>query len=505
MDESDSTRKDFLTRFIPKIRAAFAVLPPGLQAMPQYSAFVQNPSQVLAITVNPPLITKFFVLHLSRVQDSTVWAYGPLQPYELLALLERTRLDPVLQEEVPKDSKVRAFPPAPPTVAAVLERPMLEFLDLVRERLLNPPGGGGAGSANYGPVYHEITLYGDYIQFTPDALLLDWIDAGMETLRMMQQGPLWNKRYTRAEIDAELQAREQSNDWLGTFYFPPIRIGPQPDRNLRERLGQGPNRFELGPVVLVDKVGSVPFLATYYGYFGVQSRVDTQACRLLNLVCGVLHLSGVPSFVVRPRELGRFNIDTSTNSFLSTGVPGNERSVGNKDLALNKFNQPAAISVDQVKEALRLAERHDRDARLPTYVPLLLDSFGRLRSKEWDYAFYSSWMIIETSVVLDWDEVSATGIISQAEYETLRQAGNNDSQVRNLPREMSKISDLGVAHKLTALKLIGRIDPMDYALHSRLCSRRNEILHPDIPATEVDAQSCYAAAEKIVRNRIASM
>jgi hypothetical protein len=382
---------------------------------------------------------------------------------------------------------------------------MLEFLELVRTRLLDPSGGGGAGANNYGPVFHEITLYDDYLKSSPGDLLTGWINSSIEFARMMQRSGVWNKRYTRAEIDAEIQAREQGMDWLGTFYFPPIRLGPQPDLSLRERLGQGPNRFELGPVVLVDKIGLVAFIATYYGYFGIQSRIDTLASRLLNLVCGALHLAGVPSFVVRPRELGRFKFDVSTKTFLSTSVPGNERSVGNKDLALNKFNQPAAISVEQVKEALRLAEGYDQDGRLPSYIPLLLDSFGRLRSKEWDYAFYSAWMIIETNVVLDWDEVTQAGVVAQSQYEALRQSGSSNPAVMNLPRQMSKISDSGVAHKLTALNLIGRIDPTDYATHSGLCSRRNEILHPDVPATEVDAQSCYDAAEKIVRNRIASL
>jgi hypothetical protein len=71
MDESNPTRRDFLAKFIPKVREATA-LAPGLSAEPQYAAFVQEPSQVLAITVDPPGITKFFVLHLNNVQDSTI-------------------------------------------------------------------------------------------------------------------------------------------------------------------------------------------------------------------------------------------------------------------------------------------------------------------------------------------------------------------------------------------------------------------------------------------------
>ena len=502
MDKPDPLRTDFMTKFIPRIRTALTVVP-QLQVFPHYSAFMQKPAQVLAFTVTSPLITKLFILHLAGVSDSTSWAYGPLQPYELLGLLERIRKDPILQEEVPKDSMVRANPPAPPTVAAVMERPMLEFLELVRGRLLDPPGGSGSGSANYGPVYHEITIYGDYVGFTPDTLLLDWVDRDTEHLRMMEQMPGRSRRYTRAEIDSEIQARDQSLDWSGTFYFPPIRVGSQPDLGLRERLAPGPNRFELGPVVLVDKIGQVRFLATYYGFFGVESREDSKACRLLNLVSGALHISGVPSFAVRTQELGHFKIDLATNTFLHTSVPGTERSAGNKDSSLNRFKQPTAIAVNQVRNAIRLSERFDQDARLPMYIPMLLDSYGSLKSGEWDYAFYSSWMIIESSAILDWEEVVSSRRVSQKEYEGLRQAAVAEKAVKNLPKVMNKLNakDQGVAGILRGLSLIRQIEPDEYSEYEKLRIRRNEILHPDTPATEADAESCYDAAERVVKSR----
>ena len=313
-----------------------------------------------------------------------------------------------------------------------------------------------------------------------------------------------DRHYTPEAIDAEIRTREQSLDWLGAFYFPPIRVGPPPNQTLKERLSPGPNRFDLGHVVCVEPLASVRFLATHYGYFGVESRDESQASRLLNLTCGALHLSGTPSFVVRPRELGRFKIDLSTNAFLDTSVPGTERSVGNKDNALNKFEQPAAITVEHIKQALRVAESYDRDARLPRYIPLLLDSFGRLRSKEWDYAFYSAWMIIETEVTLEWEAVIQSGLVRQANYAAARQSQIADLSVRNLPRDMGAVSEK-VAWILTALKLLGRIASTDYAECDRLRRRRNEILHPNTPAMDADARDCHAAAEKIVRSRVATL
>jgi hypothetical protein len=499
MDKADPARIDFLARLIATIRSI--TLPAGLQTHPRYSGFVQEPSQVLAITVSAPVITKLFVLHLPNVQDLTVWAYGPLSPYELLQLLEAIRKDPIFQVEIPKDSQVRAIPPAPPTVGAVLERPMLEFLELVRARLLDPPGSGMRGVANYPPVYQEITLSEDYVTSTPDTLLNSWIEEDTQFLDRMHRQMGRTRPYTREESDAAIRAREQNMDWLGMFYFPPIRVGAPPDLTLKERILPGPNRFELGPVVLVEPLDSIRFLATHYGYFAVQSQDESQATRLLNDVCGALHLSGVPSFVVRPRELGRLQIDLSTNTFLQTGVPGTERSVGNKDNALNKFDQPVAITIEQIIMALRLAKRYDQDTRLPVYIPLFLDSFGRLRSKEWNYAFYSAWMVVETDVNLEWDAVIQSGLVSQASYAAKRQSGISDVSVRNLPQNMTRVSE-AVWSMLTALRLIGRIDPTDHAEYDRLRLRRNDILHPNSPAIEADAQDCYAAAEKIIRSRI---
>ena len=45
-----------------------------------------------------------------------------------------------------------------------------------------------------------------------------------------------------------------------------------------------------------------------------------------------------------------------------------------------------------IKGALEKAEKYSKDDKLPRYLPLLTDSYGRLTSKEWDYAFYSAWI-----------------------------------------------------------------------------------------------------------------
>ena len=186
MDRPDATRTALLSTFIPTIRAAFDRLQPELQANPKYSALISVPSQILAVTVATPLMTQLLVLHLTKVADSTVWAYGPLQPHQLLELLERIRRDSILQEEVPSNSQVRAIPPAPPTVGAILERPMLEFLELVKTRLLDSPSGGGYAASDYRPVFQEVTLYGDYVGLSSDELLQSWVDADMESVRMFR-------------------------------------------------------------------------------------------------------------------------------------------------------------------------------------------------------------------------------------------------------------------------------------------------------------------------------
>ncbi|HEV2225981.1 MAG TPA: hypothetical protein VGR56_04150 [Nitrososphaerales archaeon] len=256
---------------------------------------------------------------------------------------------------------------------------------------------------------------------------------------------------------------------------------------------------------LEDVIGPVGLFVTHYGLFGVRTRDEVQACRFLNLVFGALHLNGVPSFAVRPDELGTFKLDSETRSFMATGIPGTYRSVGNKDTALNRFQQPKPVTIDQARSACRLAEKFDTDLRLPRYLPLLLDSYGRLASREWDYTFYSAWMIIETKIVLDWDEVAKSEIISQDEYNVLRAAKIADPGVKDLPKDVHKISDLSVKHKLTALTLVGRLPKVNYVRYDRLRERRNEILHPDIPATEADAKDCYEAAEAIVRARVSEL
>lgn len=505
MDESNRSRVDFLIELTRKIRGAYGDLPQSLQASPLCAGFMQRPTQILALSVPSLNISKLWVLHLKKAPDLTVWAYGPLTPYEALQVSEGARRDVLLQEEVPEGSVVRALPPAPPTVSAAMERSMLEFLELLQSRIFTPPGGGGLGSSNYAPVYQEITLYGDYLESTPDGLLGDWVDQAVRFQQMMEQTPGWSKRPTLVEAYSEIHARDLGRDWSGVFFYPPIRVGPKPDSSLIEQLAQRSNKFQPGPLELIGEVGPLSAFVTHYGLFGIQTRDPEVACRYLNLIFGALHLDGVPSFVVRPSELGTFKLDSDAKSFLETAIPGTYRSVGNKDLTLNRSNQPTAVEADRVKGALEKAEKYSEDDKLPRYLPLLTDSYGRLTSKEWDYAFYSAWMIIEMEVVTSWDELVASGSVSQAEYDSLLAASGSDSEVKDLPRNIAKVSGGPVKRLLTVLRLVGSVDQKDYATYNRLRERRNEILHPDVPATETDARECYEVAEVIVRKRVTEL
>lgn len=505
VDKGNKERADFLIELTRKIRGAYGNLPQSLQASPVCAGFIQRPTQILALSIPSLNISRLWVLHLKKAPDLMVWAYGPLTPYEALQVLEDARKDELLQEEVPEDSVVRAFPPAPPTVSAAMERSMLEFLELLQSRILAPPGGGGLGSTNYAPVYQEITLYGDYLESTPDSLLGDWVDQAMEFQRMMDQTPGWNKRPTLVEANSEIYARDLGRDWSGVFYYPPIRVGPRPDSNLTDQLAQRSNKFLPGPIELIGKVGPLSVFVTHYGLFGVQTRDPDIACRYLNLICGALHLDGLPSFVVRPSELGTFRLDSDAKSFLETAIPGTYRSVGNKDLTLNRSSQPTSVEVEHIMGALSKAEKYSKDDKLSRYLPFLIDSYGRLVSKEWDYAFYSAWMIIEMEIVAEWDEVVVSGSISQAKYESVRAANTFDPAVEDLPRSMAKVTGGPVKHLMTALKLFGKLDQLDYATYEKLRERRNEILHPDIPATESDGCACYDAAVAIVKTRVTKL
>jgi hypothetical protein len=500
VDEGSRIRAGFLTELIRKIRGAYGNLPRSLRASPHCAGLVQRPTQILALSIPSLKISKLWVLHLKKASDLTVWAYGPLTPYEALQVLESARNDAVLQEEVPEDSAVRAPSPSPPTVSAAMERSMLEFLELLQSRTLAPPVGGGLMSSNYAPVYQEITLYGDYLESTPDGLLGDWVDQAMEFQPVTEQALGRKRKPTLLEAYSEIQARDRGRDWSGVFYYPPIRVGPKPDNSLIDQLAQRSNKFEPGPIELVGKVGPIPAFVTHYGLFGVQTRDPEVACRLLNLVFGFLHLDGLPSFAVRPSELGTFRLDPDAKSFLEAAIPGTYSSVGNKDWALSRFTQPTAVEVERVKRAFSKAEEYSKDDTLPRYFRLLMDSYGSLFNKEWDYAFYSAWMVIEMEVVAAWEELVVSGSVSQAKYESVKAANTSDPEVRQLPKKMAKVGDY-VYYMITALKLFGKLDQLDHDTYEELRKRRNKILHPDTPATERDARDCYDAAKKIAETK----
>src|ERR1700733_3575486 len=213
MEDGDAARTEWLSNFAILVRSMYNELPAQMQRSPIYWGIMQRPCQLMAFTASPPGITKMFFLHLPDLPDLTIWAYGPLQPYELLDLFERIRKDKILQVEIPKDSAHRPFAPAPQTIAAFMERPMLEFLEQIRGKFFDPPNGGGLGFANYYPVYQEATLYEEYINTSPKDLIRKWIDDEKELERIIDSIPKPEKEPTRNEIEAQINERNAAMDW----------------------------------------------------------------------------------------------------------------------------------------------------------------------------------------------------------------------------------------------------------------------------------------------------
>jgi len=305
MDEPSAKRKQWFDDFIQLVRARFSTLPDICQRLGYYAAFAITPCQLFVVTCKRPLESFAFVVHLRGVPDRTIWAYDPLDPPGLIQLLERSRDDAVFDTIIPEETGMRLPPPCPPTLRSYFDREMLNFLEQVRSGVFTPPSSGsGRGFASYLPVCQILRIYGDYIDEGPEETLKDWVKSDTEGpfAQFMEERRRRDQFKTRSEILEEglreTADRERRMDWRGTFYYPPIRVGESPGLTLQGQLSGAVPRLALGDVVLEDSFGATPFWATFYGCLAVREVDTAKATRLLNILCGAMHLAGVSSYVV---------------------------------------------------------------------------------------------------------------------------------------------------------------------------------------------------------------
>ena len=498
----------WIREFAVLLRKRFPTIPEEVRIGPHYVAFAITPCQVLSVNLEDPPLTWMFIMHVSGVPDLTVKAYGPATPPELLNVLEDSRKDPVFDAPIPKETGLQLAPPAPPTLRSYFEREAVGLLERVRAAVFDSPTGTGLQGTSYLPVCNILTLQGNVFTASPADTLESWVKgdtegplAELRNLSVRQQGSK-----SRAELLEEAKRfmswRDQRMDWRGVFFYPPIRVGDPPKSSLREQLPGSIPKFDLGPAMVEGNSGGTPFWATYYGCLGVKETDERRATLLLNMICAALHFAGFESYPVRQGELLKVDFDPATKAFLSTSTPPSERSAGNKDLSRRRSKTIKTVSPDAIRAALQSAEKFVIDPSLCLWLPLVLDSFSRIDAQEWDYGFYSSWLVIESALIQWFDEAVSSGVINQGDYTNHRSAGVANPKVQNLPGKLRAVVEGGVGNKLETLNLFSRIKPAEYALYVRLRNRRNEILHPAVPATEQDARDCFQAAESIVRTRI---
>jgi hypothetical protein len=239
--------------------------------------------------------------------------------------------------------------------------------------------------------------------------------------------------------------------------------------------------FDLGKVVMVDSLDSTQFVATYYGYVGLKETDRIRAAIKLNILCCVFLMLGTPQFALLPRELGEFDFDVASQTFPSTSVPGTERSVGNKNFALSKFDPPRVVEIPFLQAALRITEKILKDPDLVQYMSLLVDSYTRLIGSEFDQGFYSAWILIEGFVNRLWDYTLDRKAISGKRLEGLMQS-----------------TEWTLNNKIETLSPLNELTKEEYELFTSLRRRPNEILHPRTRATKEDAERCYQTAKSLV-------
>lgn len=288
------------------------------------------------------------------------------------------------------------------------------------------------------------------------------------------------------------QPTEQEPDGYGVHLYPPVIIGERSKLSMEQLLYGNTYDLSHSEKVLDGRIGNHVIITNKNGYVFVETKNQTNALMILNLIMAVGVLHDLSLFAVRENDLSSCWYD-KTRQFITRR---SWKSQSMRSFLFIESFQPEStrmhkklkIPILKMKEIISEADIIFRSEKLVEELRLFIESYTHLQNSEYAQSFIMSWSVIERYYSEIWRKK-----LDQKDLDHERSG------------KLTNPNQWSIDYIIEVLNLSGDIDDNEYELLMELKVKRNKFYHRGKQVIREDAERGLTITRSILSKKITSI